>query len=178
MARKIKNILAVVIPILFGLAVQVTWPQVSPVEIWSIVALAVFLWFAAHYLESIANHFLGKSEKKPRDLIPLADGVDMAWSELKREIIMLRGDDWSGHDITQYFTGKMFSGHSSSINLYATNEHFKTPQIINESHIYAFNDDMETAENPWNGDTLTNLKVRRRDVKAWVENYLNGQDEE
>ncbi len=144
--------------------------------------LAVFVWFAAHYWESITNHFLGKSEKIPRDLIPLSEGVDIALVDLEYEM--------SGNHITLslHSSGKldfesilfeMCGGTDGGIPIYAVKPPRVTPKIIPDIYDkYKIQSDDTAINNMDPGDTLTTLQVRRSDVKRWIKKYLRGPDDE
>ena len=118
-------------------------------------------------------------EHLPRDLFPLIDGVEIAWTRLKKESRILRESGFEGHLISRFFANEMFDGSKNGVSLYAVRPPLKTPEIINNSHEYSFNDDGMTAVHAWDEtNILVSLQVRRSHVRKWVKYYLDKVDEE
>ena len=70
-------------------------------------------------------------------------------------------------------------GTDNNVPVYAVIPPMKTPEVINEIYQkYKIGSDGTASHNLDSGDTLTNLQVRRSDVKRWIKNYLSGVDGE
>ena len=125
------------------------------------------------------NAFPSLVSRLPRDLIPLIDGIEMAWSKLRHDVIMLQKEDVESYVVHRFLVDEMLGGDRSDVTLYAVRPLFNTPDMINHPTDYVFSDNGKTAVHVRDErERLTNLQVRRRDVKRWVKNYLRRIDEE
>ena len=187
MLEHTKALLGVVAPLLVGWGATVTWPQASPELVWSLAVLASFAWLAIHYRSRLprlrAVFPLPSISKKdnPRDLIPFVDAADMVCLDIKAVIRGVLGErDNEKTPLIRHLWNEMIEDTKNSVPLYAIWPPSTKRGLIENSHKYELNEDLVTATNPFAKDrnTLTNLYVRRRDVKRWLKNYLSEVDGE
>ena len=109
----------------------------------------------------------------PRDLIPLIEGITMAWSKIRRASEMLQKDSPEGHLVTKFLIDEML-GDPPAVPLYAVSAPLTKAEIIPHLHEYVFDDDCVSAAHTQDErNKLTNLQVRRSDVKRWIPYYLD-----
>ena len=171
-----------------GRGTEVMWPDLSAWTWWGLalatpiigfgVPAAYRRWFVS-WRQNWNLPSLISRRGLPRDLIPLIDGIAMAWSKLRHDVIMLQKEDVGSYVLHRFFVDEMLGGDGNDVSLYAVRPLFNTPEMINHPTDYVFSDDGKTAVHVQDeGERLTDLQVRRRDVKLWVKNYLRRVDEE
>ena len=112
------------------------------------------------------------------DLIPLIDGVDIARVVSNAELQsnpVVRSFHSGGEDIFKSIVFEMLGTDDSySVPVYAVKPPMKIPEVIHDIYLkYKIGSDGTATHNMNPDDTLTNLKVRRSDVKRWMKEYLN-----
>ena len=155
------------------------------VPLWVMILVAVALGAVAiplmfgREIKGWYQKLVANSPNLPGDLIPLIDGIAMAWSKLRHDVKMLQKEDVESDVLHRFFVDEMLGGDGNDVSLYAVRPLFNTPEMINHPTDYVFSDDGKTAVHVQNeGERLTDLQVRRKDVKRWVKNYLRRVDEE
>ena len=74
---------------------------------------------------------------------------------------------------------EMLGGIDDSVDVYAVKPPMKTPEVIRDIYLkYRIASDGTAIHNMDSGDTLTDLQVRRSDVKRWIKDYLSEDDDE
>ena len=102
--------------------------------------------------------------------IPLINGVDLAFQEIRNNSTP---PDWAGVERFQNVTHLMFSGRANSVSLYGKRPPSRTIERIADAYLYEFEDD-GTAHNPFEKDSrVTDLHVRRSDLRRWIKDYVN-----
>ena len=170
-----------------GQGVIVMWPEWSAWTWWGIaVALIPLLAGPKIYdyrrdIWRLASRVTlkGRSGGLPRNLIPLIDGIDIAWTRIRKESGSLQKAGFEGRLISHFFTNEMFDGSEDSVAVYAVRPPLKTPEEISDIHTFNIDYDKQTALHSWDPENnIKNLQVRRSDVRKWVKNYLRRLDEE
>ena len=180
-----KALLGVVAPLLVGWGATVTWPQASPELVWSLALLTSFAWLAIHYrsrLPRLRGIFpLISNRDNPRNLIPLIDGIDMVRVALNAELQdnpIVKYSHSGGENI---FDSTVFAvlgtDDGGTVPVYAVKPPMKTQEVIHDIYLkYKIGSDGTAIHNMDSSNTLTNLQVRRSDVKRWIKNYLGEED--
>ena len=143
------------------------WPETPAWTWWSLAVVVAVLWGVAACWSDIGELF---RKSRPRTgLIPLIEGIDMAWSRM-REILALPHVE--GKKVFRDLTYRMFNGSDRAVRLYGTRPPFQSPTLITNAHEYQFRENC-SAINMFNrDDRVVDLHVHRADVKRWVRDTL------
>ena len=142
------------------------WPEVSAGTWWALAAALAIILGAMTYWAEIARLYRGGRQFGGG--IPLIEGVELAWTEIRKTSGLPDGPAMSRfRDLTHH----MFNGTETSVPLYGRRPPFRNMVLIENSHYYEFSED-GSAANPFQAnDQVVDLHVRRADVIRWVEDY-------
>lgn len=146
---------------------EAMWPETPAWTWWSLAAVVAVVWGFATYWTDVGN--LLRKGRSNAGLIPLIEGIDMAWSHIK-DISAL--PDVDGKKVFRDLTYHMFDGTDGAVRLYGVRPPLQSPELISNAHEYQFQED-GTAVNMFDmNDQVANLHVHRADVKRWVRDTL------
>ena len=156
-----------VVIFLFERGAEAMWPETPAWTWWSLAVVVAVLWVGATCWSDIGK-LLRKSRPKT-GLIPLIEGIDMAWSRM-RDVSALPHVE--GRKVFQDLTHHMFNGTDRAVPLYGARPPLQSPALITNAHEYQFRED-GSAINMFNqDDRVADLHVHRADVKRWVRDTL------
>ena len=143
------------------------WPETPALTWWSLAAVV-----AALLVMATCWRFVGKLSRQGRSksgLIPLIEGIDMAWSRM--------GDVSAPHHVAgkkvfRDLTHQMFNGTDGAVRLYGIRPPLQSSALITNAHEYQFQEDGSATHLFNEDDRVVDLRVHRADVKRWVKRTL------
>lgn len=146
---------------------EAMWPDTPAWMWWSSAAVVAVLWVAATCWTDIGMLF---RKGRPRTgLIPLINGIDMAWSHMKDRSTL---PDVEGKKVFRDLTHQMFNGTDWAVRLYGIRPPLQSPRLISNAHEYQFQEDGSAIHLFNENDRVVDLHVHRGDVKRWVRHTL------
>ena len=149
------------------------------VPLWVMILIAVALGAVAiplmfgREIKGWYQKLVANSPNLPGDLIPLIDGITMAWSKIRSESKMLQENPFEGDLVAKFIVDEMLGDDPPAVQLYAISAPLTKVEIISHVHEYAFDDDCSAAVHVQEErNKLTKLQVRRSDVERWIKSYL------
>ena len=158
---------AAVVIFLFERGAEAAWPETPAWTWWSLAVVGAVIWVVATYWSDIGKLFR-KSQPKI-GLIPIIEGIDMAWSHM-RDVSALPHVD--GRKVFQDLTHQMFNGTDRAVRLYGIRPPLQSPALISNAHKYQFQEDGSAIHRFNEDDRVVDLHVHRADVKRWVRDTL------
>lgn len=144
-------------------AAETTWPEASAATLWKLAAVSAVLWIALIYSRDFGDLF--HWDQTMVGQVPLIEGIDLAWAGL-RDTPML--STVQGEKIFRHLTYEMFNGTRKAVPLYGIRPPLRSRSLIGNAHEYRINEDGCAIHRFDENDRVTDLHVRRADVKRWV----------
>lgn len=148
------------------------WPETPARTWWSLAVVVAVLWVVATCWNDIGK-LLRKSWPKA-GLMPLIEGVDMAWSRM-RDVSDLSHVE--GKRVFRDLTNHMFDGTERAVRLYGIRPPLRSPALITNAHEYEFQEDGSAIHLFNEDDRVVDLHVHRSEVKRWVRDTLAARRE-
>ena len=148
-------------------AAEMTWPETSAETWWCLAAVGVVLWAALTYRSDLGHLFHQGRTKTGQ--VPLIEGIDLAWASLKDTPVL---SDVEGKSVFQYLAHQMFNGTEKAVPVYGIRPPLRSRALIGNAHEYQLGEDGSATHLFDESDRVTDLHVRRADVKRWIRNTL------
>ena len=146
------------------------WPEAPALTWWSLAAVVAVVWVIATFWTDVGN-LLRKAQPKA-GLIPLIEGIDMAWSQIK-DVSAL--PDLDGKTVFRDLTYHMFDGTDGAVRLYGVRPPLQSPALISNAHEYQFQEDGSAVNMFDMNDRVADLHIHRADMKRWVRDTLEAR---
>ena len=146
---------------------EAMWPQTPAWAWWSLAVVVAVVWVVATYWRAVGKLF--RQGRWKSGLIPLIEGIDMAWS---RMMDVSAVPDVDGRKVFRDLTYQMFDGTDGAVRLYGTRPPLQSLALITNAHEYQFQEDGSAVNMFDMNDRVVDLHVRRAEVKRWVKRTL------
>ena len=156
-----------VVIFLFERGAEAMWPETPAWTWWSLAVVVAVLWVAATCWSDIGRLF--RKGQPKTGLIPLIEGIDMAWSHMRDASALPHVE---GKKVFQDLTHQMFNGTDRAVRLYGIRPPLQSPALITNAHKYQFQEDGSAIHLFNEDDRVVDLHVHRADVKRWVRHTL------
>ena len=143
------------------------WPETPAWMWWSWAAAVAVVWMTATFWTDVGN-LLRKGRPKA-GLIPLTEGIDMAWSRMKDVSVPPNVD---GRRVFRDLAYRMLVGTDGPVRLYGVRPPLQSLTLIPNAHEYLFQEDGSAVNMSNKNDRVVNLHVHRAEVKRWVKRTL------
>lgn len=144
-------------------AAEMTWPETSAGTLWSLAAAGAVVWVVLTYHTDLGN--LVHRSRTRTGQIPLIEGVDLAWACLRDTPTL---SDVEGKNVFRHLTHQMFNGTDRAVPVYGIRPPLRSRALIGNAHEYQFEENGGAIHLFDETDRVTDLHVRRADVKRWI----------
>ena len=151
-------------------AAEMTWPEASSGTWWWLGAASAVVWVvwvALSHRSDLQNLF--RQSRTRTGQVPLIEGVDLAWSHLSDTPVI---SDVEGKNVFRHLVHQMFDGTKRSVPLYGIRPPLRSRALIGNAHEYRIEENGSAVHRLDDSDRVTDLHVRRADVKRWVRDTL------
>ena len=146
---------------------EAMWPETPASTWWSWAAVVLVVWVIATFRTDVGN-LLHKGQPKA-GLIPLTEGIDMAWSHMKDVSVP---PDADGRRVFRDLAYRMLVGTDGPVWLYGIRPPLQSLTLISNAHEYLFQEDGSAVDMSNMNDRVVSLHVHRAEVKRWVKRTL------
>ena len=143
------------------------WPETPAWTWWSLAVVVAVVLVVATYRTAVGKLF--RQSRPKSGLIPLIEGIDMAWSRM--------GDvsappHVEGKKVFRDLTHQMFNRTDGAVLLYGIRPPLQSLALITNAHEYQFQEDGSATHLFNEDDQVVDLHVHRVAVKRWVKRTL------
>lgn len=166
--QKLLSLAAGTVVIFFSeRAAEITWPETPAETWWWLAAAGAVSWGALTYRSDLGSLFHRNLSRN--DQVPLIEGIDLAWVALRDTPPL---SDVEGKNVFRYLTHQMFNGTKQAVPVYGIRPPLRSRALIGNAHEFRFEEDGSAIHLFDESDRVTDLHVRRADVKRWIRNIL------
>ena len=146
---------------------EAMWPETPAWTWWSLAVVVAVVLVVATCWRAVGKLFRQGWPKS--GLIPLIEGIDMAWSRMGG---VSAPPHVEGKKVFRDLTHQMFNGTDGAVRLYGIRPPLQSPALITNAHEYQFQEDGSARHLFNEDDRVVDLHVHRAEVKRWVKRTL------